>query len=357
MSFRIERLTTQHEDAYSKFLATSRESLLYHSLKYRNFLRQILQDSQDIYLIAVDDKGEIVASLPFFVKSGPLGKVANSLPFYGSHGDIVASPDCPIEVKVSLVNKFTEFCLENDVVISTLISNPLSENESLYNDYKDDFTDSRIGQITFFETINKDDLANSLMSHFHVKTRNLVRKGQKSGFTISHDGALTTLQNLQNLHAQNMEKIGGTAKPWSVFEAIRNNFNYGTDYKIYSAHSDGELAASLLLFYSNQTIEYFTPVVNEKHRSNQPLSYLIYTAMMEAISEGFLRWNWGGTWLNQDGVYHFKSRWGTKDLPYKYHIKAYVNPDNLKDNPPSTLLEHYPYFYVLPFNQLVKKNT
>ena len=31
--------------------------------------------------------------------------------------------------------------------------------------------------------------------------------------------------------------------------------------------------------------------------------------MASAAKRGMTRWNWGGTWLSQDGVYRFKKGW------------------------------------------------
>jgi hypothetical protein len=58
-------------------------------------------------------------------------------------------------------------------------------------------------------------------------------------------------------------------------------------------------------------------------------------------------WNWGGTWLTQDGVYRFKSRWGTESRPYTYFI-AIRNAELLRHSQ-ETLQAAFPYFYVRPF--------
>ena len=108
--------------------------------------------------------------------------------------------------------------------------------------------------------------------------------------------------------------------------------------------------AALLLFYHNKTVEYFTPVIKKQYRSTQALSYIIYSAMIEAREKGFLNWNWGGTWSSQSGVYDFKKKWGTKDNHYYYYIKI-SNKELLKST--IEILENEYYgFYTIPYNML-----
>ena len=67
MTITIQELTSQTEFEYEALVADAPAGLLYHSLKYRNFLRTVLPGARDRYLIAHEDSG-MVAALPCFVK-------------------------------------------------------------------------------------------------------------------------------------------------------------------------------------------------------------------------------------------------------------------------------------------------
>ncbi|HET6892090.1 MAG TPA: peptidoglycan bridge formation glycyltransferase FemA/FemB family protein, partial [Pyrinomonadaceae bacterium] len=95
--------------------------------------------------------------------------------------------------------------------------------------------------------------------------------------------------------------------------------------------------------------EYFTPALDEEFRSLQPMSLLVFEAMMEAARRGCEEWNWGGTWRSQAGVYLFKKRWGTRDLPYFYYTR--VLDERLFALESAQLLEEYRWFYVFPFGR------
>jgi hypothetical protein len=352
MSIRIEELDEINEKVYEEFLKKFSKTMLYHSLRYRFFLREILDHSVARYLLAYENE-ELVAVLPAFVIKGCYGAVVNSLPFFGSNGSIIAKENCSEQVFKVLLKHFELMCIEEKAITSTIITNPLEGNKQIFNDYKPDAFDERIGQLTELPELEPyENLEERLMSLFHVKTRNLVRKGKKSGFDVFHDGSDETFKTLHELHERNMRSIGGIAKTFSVFQGIRNNFEYDKDYRIYVAMKDGKFAAGLLVFFCNKTAEYFIPVIHQDYRSMQPLSYLIFIAMKDAIKKGCNWWNWGGTWLTQNGVYHFKSRWGTKDYKYKYLVKVYSDITELKQRNIKDYLDNYPYCYVLPFDLL-----
>ena len=80
------------------------------------------------------------------------------------------------------------------------------------------------------------------------------------------------------------------------------------------------------------------------------MALLIHEAMKDAAVRGYQYWNWGGTWLTQSGVYDFKKKWGTKDYPYYYYTQ--VNNEKILYLRKEDLLETFPGFFVVPFNQL-----
>ncbi len=107
MLIEVKQLSTQYEAAYEQLLSHSRMAMFNHSLKYRKFLNRIIPGSTDYYLCAFCD-GQLLATLPIFIKHGRFGTVVNSLPFYGSHGGIVSREDVGAEVVKTLFNALTK---------------------------------------------------------------------------------------------------------------------------------------------------------------------------------------------------------------------------------------------------------
>ena len=73
--------------------------------------------------------------------------------------------------------------------------------------------------------------------------------------------------------------------------------------------------------------------------------------MLDAINFNFRIWNWGGTWLSQEGVYRFKNRWNSNNIEYRY--MTYLNNKDILKASKEELLEEYKNFYVCPFSELL----
>jgi hypothetical protein len=345
----IKLLDPSLEKRYEDFLLSSPESLFFASNKYRKLLKEFLKE-EDVYFIALDELGEIKGVLPSFLKKNPkLGNVLNSLPFYGSNGGIIEFENNQ-SVRLALLDAFYAFSEKNNCVASTLISSPLDLKEDFYEKYTAyTLKDSRIGQLTPLP-VKPKDVGGTVMKLIDSKMRNLIRKAQKLGITISDEQGDDYLEFLISTHKENLAAIGGIAKSELFFRSVPKHFNYGTDYKILHAKKDGQLIAALLVFYFNKTVEYYTPVIKAEFRNSQPMSLLIFEELKNAVTKDYSWWNWGGTWVSQGGVYHFKSQWGTKDMPYYYYTK--INNEAILNSTKEELLEGYPYFFVAPFDKI-----
>lgn len=339
--YQVIHLDGALEDAYESFVRRHPKSLFYYTLAYRDFLGDVLVSAKAVYFVVQDNSGAILGVMPSFVMEAQGIKVMNSLPFYGSHGSPLVKDD-DAGVYKALIDAFESYAAENGVHSSTVISNIHDAHSDMI---AQDYLDDRIGQITPLPDTADEDI---LMAVLHQKTRNMARKGLKSGFEIETSESDADWDWLYETHVQNMEAIGGLAKPQKVFDALRARFD--GQYRLYMARRDGRNAAAALLINYNDIIEYYTPVIHADFRSDQPLSAIIFKAMQDGIEAGQKRWNWGGTWKTQEGVYRFKSRWGAEDIPYKYYTK--LCDEQILKMSKEELLKEFPYFFTIPFSAL-----
>ena len=179
----------------------------------------------------------------------------------------------------------------------------------------------------------------------------MVRKALKSDIEIKIDNDQWDF--LKSTHVENMRKINGKRKSEDFFENIKTLFEKGKDYNIYVAQKDNKIIAAMLVLYFRKTIEYYMPVIDSEYRSLQPLSLVISIAMIDGSKRGFEKWNWGGTWESQEGVYRFKSRWNTVD--YKYHYMVYINKEEVYKYSIKLMERHYKGFYLIPYDKLKNK--
>lgn len=338
----VRELNNKDEESYNNFVRGHALGMFYYSWNYKCFLENILS-CKSHYLIA-EKNNEVTGVFPLMVLDGTYGKVWNSLPFYGSHGDVLSND----EETYNALYKYAQSKFFDKAASYTIIQNPLEGKSN-----KDSVTttathqDFRIGQWTSLPE-NKENLLNILDS----STRRNIKKAKKSNIDVSVNNEDWLF--LEDVHKANMFEIGGRAKSYKFFKYARENFNAGVDYNIYVAKIDEEKVSALLVFYYKDIVEYFTPVTLSQHRNSQPSAGVIYKAMLDSIDNGFKWWNWGGTWKSQEGVYKFKRKWGAEDKLYKYN--TCLNNMNILNSSPEELLEVYPGFYVVPFNELNSRN-
>ena len=330
--------------SYGNYVAARNRALLYHGLRFGEFLVALL-GVRPLYRMAIDERKSVVGILPVMAADGPKGAVLNSLPFFGSHGGVLADT---LEASAALIGEFNAVAKSPGVAAATLIANPLDTVNYEALDYE--LTDGRIGQFTPLPGATAD-VQDALMALYHQKTRNMVRKAIKTVSRVDIDN--DAFDFLRQVHRENMSVLGGIAKPDAFFDLVPRHFDAGADYDIFLAEVEGERSAGLLVFYFNEVAEYYTPVVRAEARTSQALSLLIHRAMTKAVERGCRYWNWGGTWWTQHGVYQFKSRWGTEDRPYTYYIN--VADRDVLECSREDLLRDYPFIYVVPFDALKER--
>jgi hypothetical protein len=337
---RLLDLAEVPDDTQETFLLGCPEAMLYHSPKYRRLLVELLECRP--LGAAVLDGDELVGIAAVMESDGPQGRILNSLPFYGSHGGLLARTDA---ARRTLAEWYRDLVAGDGIAAATMVENPLAPGSSV-DGVAGDYADERIGQLTPL-TVDKAE-PDALMASLHSKTRNMVRKGESSGVAVGTDAR--QLQVLAQIHGENMRAMSASPKPDRFFELVPRVFEEGREWQCWVGRKDGEVIAALLVFHFNGTTEYFTPAVREEHRSSQALSLVVFEAMRDAARRGMRWWNWGGTWRSQESVYRFKSRWGTVDMPYRY--RTVVRNRELLSLSPAELLADYPYFYVVPFGAL-----
>lgn len=344
----VGRLTPGLEPAYRAFLLANPRALVYATSEFSTFLTRAAGGEAHVLLAL--RAGEIVGSLPFLVDRDPeLGTVVNSLPWYGSHGGCTLEPDGAPDVRDALLLAFREVLQNERLLTATVILTPFEDRERARYEaaLRPHANDGRIGQMTPLPAAEAA-LETELERRLRQKTRNLVRKARRQGFEEVVTDELWAWEFLERTHAASMAAMGGRAKPPEHFAALRGALP--AEWRRLSvALLDGIPVAALLLLLFNKTVEYVTPVVEIEHRPRQPLSFLIWNAMVEASRAGYTWWNWGGTWHSQDSLHHFKAGWGAEDLPYSYLVCAGEDGVARLRERRAAALERFPYYYLYPF--------
>lgn len=337
----VENYTTTKTDELRHFILGFAEANFYSEPRFLSLLKEHLDC--DIHWLTARSNSKLVGVLPYAVKESSRGKIFNSLPYYGSYGGAISADR---ECKNLLVNEFYNTASSAEALSATLISNPMSKDLQFYQQVVGTtHTDERICQITPLPANCDEKILLDLFSD--PRPRN-IRRAKKENIRVEKGGS-EMLGFLYQTHCDNMAAIGGLAKKEQFFDRINNHMEE-KDWSVFTAFYNDEPVAALLVFYFNQTVEYFTPVTVHDFRNMQPMALIVYSAMLDAIAIGMKNWNWGGTWLSQRGVYDFKKKWGAIDHPYKYFIKVFSEDIYYMDK--DFLSSEFYGFYTIPFEHL-----
>lgn len=310
--------------AVDGFVRSCPEALFYHSSAYRQLLVELLE-CEDRTLVVRDGR-QIRGVMPVLARDG----VVNSLPYYGSNGGALGDAQ-------ALLAAYAELATADDTVAATVVSNPFAQPgpEPVHN-----LVDERVAHFT---SLDGDPLEKAESS-----ARRNVRRAVSAGIEVRVDPE--GLPRLYALHDENIRALGGRPKKREFFDLVARRLVPGEDWQLFGGYRGGEMVAGLLLFYFGRTVEYFTPAVDHRHRSDQPLAAILAEAMRDAAERGYEVWNWGGTWPTQDSLRRFKVKWGAQERRYMYYVQ--LNRLELLDSTPDDLYARHGDFFVLPYAEL-----
>lgn len=301
-------------DARWDTVVAADRGLVFASSAYLSLLEHHLHPAQPRHLAAYRD-GALVGVLPSFSKRSPVGCVNNSSPFYGSHGGVYTTLEGEARERCvrALLEAWVAQCAEDGCDVANVVE-PLDNRDApLYAATLQPWrTDERIGQVLEGIVPAPDEM----LARYHQKTRNMVRKAQRQGFTLREEAG--ALDFLASVHAENLTAIGGRPKPARFFRALPDHM--GDGWTVYTASLDGERVAALLVLWFGDCGEYYTPATRAEFRAGQPMTLLVHHAIAASAARGCRRFNFGGTWKSQAGVYRFKARFGARDVPYRYYV-------------------------------------
>jgi hypothetical protein len=350
MNIQHELLSATNSEEYEDFLRSMPNSMIYSTGLYREFLHSVLGDVNSTYFLARGSAG-LVGALPVFWCKRDGKTVGNSLPYYGSHGDVVVAPEegDRLSIERGLIDCLLSEASARKAAALNIVTQPFREDHSAFESHGLACVDKRIGQISELPVGgNSEIIQDAILEGCHQKTRNSTRKALAGNFKIEESQDLDDWRELHRLHAINMERVGGQSKSWDQVHALYSFFSQSGAGKLYIARREGVFAGGLVVLLYEQWAEYFIPVSDEEFRSEQVLSAVILRAMTDAAVAGARYWNWGGTWSSQEGVYRFKSRWGARDYLYSYYGQVFDK--ELLEMSPDAIRLQFPNFYVRPFN-------
>ena len=226
------------KDKINEFLAKANNQLIYYSIEYNEFCFEHFPT--EIATACISHENKITGLLWFHIYENDTGvKIANSLPFFGGHGGAIVLPNSEYKknYEEQLAAKFLDICKKNNVASCLVVENLYSANGDLFRvQHGFEQVEKRIGQITVLPNgSTNSDIEEALLSKFHVKTRNAIRKGMNFNQDIALDKSTEAWEWLGSAHWNSIVALGGVPKSRHIFDIRASKIKH----RLYVGRNEG----------------------------------------------------------------------------------------------------------------------
>ncbi|EMN01226.1 acetyltransferase (GNAT) domain protein [Leptospira noguchii str. 1993005606] len=331
--------------AFLNKISKSNYSVLgYHYPNYRKMLEKI-DIGKPLYLGLRDNKENIVAILPGFIKTQKEGSVYSSLPFFGPNAGILFDKNSINQEQAHLyLLQFLFHELKNYDMVSA----------SLYSNFYDN-SDFPLLQKFIPDSITLDKFTSYISLYDFKLSSSLeydIRKATRSGVKIREVRTMQDVEDIYNIYKQNCIDYGILLKPKECLKSLVEQSKSINTVKTYIAEYSGRVIGALIMIYSPSIASYYLPCSIHEYRSYQPMTFLINHAIQESIRMGIHYWNWESSPSKESGVYRFKKKWGSMDKVYKIFIKPFKDIHFFRKLGRLGIGELYPHYFVYPFSEI-----
>ena len=168
---------------------------------------------------------------------------------------------------------------------------------------------------TIMMELRRDE--NSVWKSFRDKTRNMIRKAQKSGLTAER--GFHNLRPFYNVYASNMLKKGIAIHSFKFFEKISEKM--GGDAELIVAKKNGMPIGGTLALFSKDIAIYPFQAASIDSQRFAPNDFMVWETIRSCIDRGISKLDMGES-REGGNVYRFKTNFGGKPQDIHYYTIA-----------------------------------
>lgn len=306
------------EDAntWSLLLESSSSASAYHLWEYGEVLSQTYGYKR--HYLTYASGNELNGALPLIqVKSMLLGNRLISLPFCEYGGPLIRSDLKPGEASNTLrrlLNAGVDLATKLGLKYIEL-RHPSISDESVLVQPRFDKVQS---YVTFRIDLTKG--ATQLWNSLDKKTRNAVRKSQKSGLQIEYVNEPDKLREYYGLYLQTQKRLGSPPNSFKLFENLFSAFSLSKKMRMILAKHEGESIAGITVFFHGNNVFWWNNVSDMKHRSLNPTNLLLWSTIEWAVEKGYKTMDLGRT-RKFSTIYDFKSGFEGEEKPLIDYVR------------------------------------
>jgi FemAB-related protein (PEP-CTERM system-associated) len=295
------------QDEWRSYVEHHPEGLVYHLPQWKETLEQSLR-RQAFYLFARNSEGRLVGLLPLFQVKSPLtGNRLVSLPFTYICGPITDSE----LVEAQLVSRAQELCdelecryLEIRAMRRLSVDMKVSEYFSTY----------------ILELSDDPSLVWNKLHQRHVRWA--IGKAGRDGVTVTVDHSIEGIRMFNNLNQRSKRNLGVPGHPLVFLENMGSKL--AEHFTLYLAEVSGRPIAGIVCLSFREGVIDAYAASDERYLGYHANDLLIWRAIEDGCKNGYRRFDFGKTSPDNEGLAHFKKKWGTAQHALYYHYYPLV---------------------------------
>lgn len=295
-----------------------------------------------------------IAGLPLYFFAGASGNILTSVPHAGPLGGVLCRPDLSPQLKEAaysgLLQSAMDLALELRCMALSIITNPFEQDAPLYQkSERSNFVFSNFCQVMDLQTLF--DPNGNLIAPNRNCRRNL-KKAHENGLVVRW-GTLNDFPAWYSIHQKRHGELGAIPLPEEILRGILVHVaprNAG----LLVVEKDGVIIGGVILIWNRAIADVF--IMSTSSESLElGANYLLTEFFLKEFKEMHLRWvNWQSCPRNS-GVYEFKVRWGSVEVPYAYLTWTLPGIENIFKRDLEIIVDQYRWHYVLPFEAIKKQ--
>jgi CelD/BcsL family acetyltransferase involved in cellulose biosynthesis len=170
-----------------------------------------------------------------------------------------------------------------------------------------------------------------------------IRKARREGLRVECSTDSPALDAFYSLHLQTRRRLGVPTQPKRFIRRFEQLFDAGLGFVGTVFDGTQPIAAGVFLTY-NGTVTYKYGASAGGALGKRPNNLLFAEVIRRGCEEGFRRFDFGRTEIENEGLRAFKRSWGATevDLPYTYLAELEPSPPGLRDRVVSTTIRRSP---------------
>lgn len=260
-------------------------------------------ESHFSYVVMKRDIGESPEFKGFIEK----GKYFDLETPYGYGGPLYDSPVSEKSAEIFL-KEMTDFSLENGIVSQFVRFHPLLKNFDMPPVFETRYLHDTI----FIDTKDPETIFNNLDS----KNRNMIRKAEKSGITISMR-PIDDYGDFMPIYRETMERDNASQYYFFDESYFKSQLALKDNACIFYAMHEGRPVGGAIIYFNDRFMHYHLAGTLTEYRKYAPGNLLLYKAALWASQMGISKFHLGGGISSDDNLFRFKKKFNKNGrLPF-----------------------------------------